>query len=151
MYKKILVPLDGSGRAEAILGHVEQFGLRMESQIILLRVLETIAPLIDPVEAPVTLNEDKMRREAEEAERYLRARRGELRQKGIDARMRVAQGQIVKTILDVAAAEEVDLIAMASHGRSGLENLIYGSVASGVLRKSDRPLLLVRSAHDQPA
>lgn len=149
MYGKILVPLDGSGRAEAILGHVEALARANGSQLILLRVIEPLAPLIDPGEAPVMLDVDEMRREAEDAERYLRARQGEFRQKGFDARVRLVQGPVVKAIIDVAAAERVDLIAMASHGRSGLANLFYGSVALGVLHRADRPLLLVRAEHDR--
>lgn len=145
MYNRILVPLDGSGRAEAILKHVEMFARCLGSQIIFLRVLEPLAPLIDPGEAPMMLNVDEMQREAQEAERYLRARQGEWRSLGLDARIRVAQGPVVKTILDVARAEEVDVIAMASHGRTGLSHLFYGSVALGVLHRTDRPVLLVRS------
>ena len=49
------------------------------------------------------------------------------------------------TILDIAVEEEVDLLAMASHGRSGLSRVFYGSVSAGVLQRIDRPLLLVRS------
>jgi nucleotide-binding universal stress UspA family protein len=150
MYNKILVPLDGSGRAEAILRHVQILAHALTSQVILLRVLEPLAPLIDPGEAPMTLNIDEMKRSAEEAEQYLRARQGELRAMGVDARARLAQGPVVKTILDVAHAEEADLIAMASHGRTGLSHLFYGSVAVGVLHRSDVPVLLVRSSHDQP-
>src|SRR5690606_40395943 len=81
-------------------------------------------------------------------ERYLRARQGEWRSMGLDARTRIAQGPIVKTILDVAQAEDVDLIAIASHGRTGLAHLVYGSVALGVLHRTDRPVLLVGSIDD---
>ncbi|MCB0075487.1 MAG: universal stress protein, partial [Caldilineaceae bacterium] len=57
----------------------------------------------------------------------------------------VEQGPIVRTILDVAERENADLIAMASHGRSGLARVFYGSVAAGVLQSADRPLLIVRA------
>jgi nucleotide-binding universal stress UspA family protein len=52
---------------------------------------------------------------------------------------------VAPSIITVAEREEIDLIAMASHGRSGLPQMFYGSVAAAVLHKIDRPLLLVRS------
>jgi nucleotide-binding universal stress UspA family protein len=54
-------------------------------------------------------------------------------------------GPVVEAILTTAECEKVDLIAMASHGRTGLAQVFYGSVAAGVLNRIDRPLLLVRS------
>jgi nucleotide-binding universal stress UspA family protein len=58
----------------------------------------------------------------------------------------VVSGPIVRTIINIAQQEEADLIAMASHGRTGLSQVFYGSVAAGVLHAVDRPLLVVRSA-----
>jgi nucleotide-binding universal stress UspA family protein len=52
---------------------------------------------------------------------------------------------VVDTIIQTAKEHAVDLVAMASHGRTGLERVFYGSVAAGVLQSVDRPLLLVRS------
>jgi nucleotide-binding universal stress UspA family protein len=57
----------------------------------------------------------------------------------------VVRGPVVETIINVAEREGADLTAMASHGRTGLERVFYGSVAVGVLHHVDRPLLLVRS------
>jgi nucleotide-binding universal stress UspA family protein len=58
-------------------------------------------------------------------------------------------GAIVAEIIDAAEREGADLIAMASHGRTGLARVFYGSVAAGVLHRVDRPLLLVRSEGDR--
>jgi nucleotide-binding universal stress UspA family protein len=91
------------------------------------------------------LNIPEFTRRTEEVNVYLKARRGEFREKGIEARTLVELGPVVETIIDVAAREEADLIAMVSHGRSGLSRVFYGSVAAGVLQRVDRPLLLVRS------
>ncbi|MCB0137738.1 MAG: universal stress protein, partial [Caldilineaceae bacterium] len=55
-------------------------------------------------------------------------------------------GPVVTAILDVAEREKADLIAMASHGRTGLSRVFYGSVAAGILHKADRPLLLIRAS-----
>jgi nucleotide-binding universal stress UspA family protein len=59
----------------------------------------------------------------------------------------VESGNVVETIIRVAAEESADLIAMASHGRGGLSRVFYGSVAAGTLQQVDRPLLLIRSRH----
>jgi nucleotide-binding universal stress UspA family protein len=88
---------------------------------------------------------DRSIRERGSAEIYLGSLQGEFRQKGIQARFLVAEGSVVKTIINVAEREGVDLIAMASHGRTGLARVFYGSVAAGVLHQVDRPLLLIRA------
>ena len=54
-------------------------------------------------------------------------------------------GPVVKEILDFAEEEKVDLIALSSHGRTGLSRLFYGSVAAGILHQVDRPLLVIRA------
>ena len=66
-------------------------------------------------------------------------------QKGIASEAHVVHGPVVETIIKIAERESVDLIAMASHGRTGLQRVFYGSVAAGVLHRADRPLLLIRS------
>lgn len=151
MYQTILVPLDGSGRAESILGHVEALARCDDARIVLLRVLEPASPIIDPHESRVSVYLEEMSRLEQEARQYLTARQGELRALGFEVEIRLVQGPVVKTILEVAAAENADLIAMASHGRSGLAQVFYGSVALGVLHHADRPLLLVRSRSAQGA
>ena len=65
--------------------------------------------------------------------------------KGIESRMLTAQGPVVEAIINAAQRESADFIAIASHGRGGISRVFYGSVATGVLHRVDRPLLLVRS------
>ncbi len=85
----------------------------------------------------------------EEAKQYLGAVSNAFREKGLDVQVLVEQGPVVRTILDVAEREDADLIAMASHGRSGLARVFYGSVAAGILHQADRPLLLVRACNKE--
>ena len=74
------------------------------------------------------------------------ARKGEeLGSLGIDVKSATESGPVVSVSLDVAEREGADLIAMASHGRTGLGRVFYGSVAEGILHKADRPLLLIRA------
>jgi nucleotide-binding universal stress UspA family protein len=146
MYRRILVPLDGSARAEAILPYVEDLAHHFGSSVILLQVLEPVyVSILDPdpqVEEVIRGLEEK---QEIEASTYLNGRCGEFREKKIEASTRLARGQVVPSIVEVAAHENADLIAMASHGRTGLSHVFYGSVAAGVLHRVDRPLLLIRA------
>jgi len=154
MFRKILVPLDGSKRAEAILPHVEDLAHRYEkTQVILLEVVE---PVIESLSLPgpvPSFDPDLFDRINADARTYLEKIQTRLRKKGIQAHVHVSLGPVVRTILDLAAREKVDLIALASHGRSGLSSFFYGNVAAGVLHRADRPLLVIRSlsATDVPS
>ena len=148
MYKTILVPLDGSKRAEAILLHVEQMARHYDAQVVFMQVVEPTYQFIGPRQAYPGLFEQDLQQRTEEAESYLAIQRRRFRAKDIDARTQVAYGPAVEAILDVAEREGADLIAMASHGRSGLAQVFYGSIAAGVLHRIDRPLLLIRSQDD---
>ncbi len=145
MYKTILVPLDGSKRAEAILPHVEELAQRYGAKVVFLRVLEPIPYVAGPEGMPITIHQQDLDQRRQDAERYVQARYGEFREKGIEAKAVVFQGPVVEAITDAAEREGADLIAIASHGRSGLSQCFYGSVAAGVLHRVDRPLLVVRS------
>ena len=149
MYNTILVPLDGSKRAEAILPHVEELAQRYDARVIFLQVVESIPIIVGPEGALVALHQEELERRTKQAESYLAALQGEFRKKGIEARTRVAYGPVVEAIINAAEREGADLIAIASHGRSGLSQVFYGSVAAGVLHRVDRPLLLVRSQSDE--
>ena len=144
MYKIILVPLDGSKRAEEILPHIEEMAHRFAAKVVFMQVVESHILAMSDYDA-VVLDTVAFEQRTMEAKAYLTSLRGEFREKGIEARWLVEHGPIVKTIIDVATREGVDMIAMASHGRGGLSRVFYGSIAAGVLQRVDRPLLLVRS------
>jgi nucleotide-binding universal stress UspA family protein len=146
MLKRILVPLDGSKRAEAILPHVEDLARRYDkSQVILLQVVEPIPATIYMADPIPPLDPKSIDLGYKAARRYLEKLQARMRKKGIQAHVHVLIGPVVGTIIDLAAREKVDLVALASHGRSGLSAFFYGSVAAGVLHRTDRPLLIVRS------
>jgi nucleotide-binding universal stress UspA family protein len=145
MYKTILVPLDGSQRAEVILPQVENLALQFKSKVIFLQV---IVPLPYPVQGgPDGRNEYliEFKQKQEEIIAYLAGIQQGFQKIGIEASCVVEQGAVVETIISVAQRENADLIAIASHGRSGLSWVFYGSVAAGVLQKIDRPLLVIRT------
>jgi nucleotide-binding universal stress UspA family protein len=145
MFKTIVVPLDGSKRAEAILPHVVEMGKCMNSQILLLQVIE---PVLLPYEVHGYVPEMDARRTEEErttAEDYLEDIARQFRQSGLTAFVRVEVGQVVETILEVCKIEGGQLIALASHGRTGLSRAFYGSIADGLLNRCTCPMLVVRS------
>lgn len=149
MYQRILAPLDGSKRAETIIPYVEDMALVRNSVIILLQVIEPGATMVTPYDMVPYYDADLAEQWVEEAKQYLSVIGGALREKGLTVEFLVEQGPVVRTILDVAARENADLIAMASHGRSGLARVFYGSVAAGILHQADRPLLLVRASSQE--
>ncbi len=145
MFDTILVPLDGSQRAETILPYVEDVALARKSKVILLQVIEPSTTMVTPYDMVPYYDTELAERILEEAKVYIKSRQGEFQEKGIQAEALVETGVVVRTILDVAERYNVNLIAMASHGRTGMARVFYGSVAAGVLHATDRPLLLVRA------
>lgn len=144
MYHIVLVPLDGSQRAEAILPHVHNLAKRYDATVILLQVVEPIPYTVGLEMAYVSLDQD-IQELTKRAECYLENLQKQFEAKGIQARIRVVSGPVVDAIIKAAERESADLIAFASHGRSGLSQVFYGSVAAGLLHRVDRPLLLIRS------
>lgn len=145
MYKSILTPLDGSKRAESILKHVEELARRFDAKVVFLQVIEPNNFIVGSETAFYAQYEEEVEKKKKQAEVYLADIKGEFREKGIESRERVVHGPIVDAIIAAAESENVDLIAIASHGRSGLSRVFYGSVAAGILNRADRPLLLIRS------
>ncbi len=145
MYHNILVPLDGSERAEAILPHVENLAQRYNATVSFLQVIEPAPVVVGTEAAYIALHQQELAERTQRAEAYLAALQEAFRQKGIEAQTHVVYGPVVQAIIDAAEAEGTDLIALASHGRTGLSRVFYGSVAAGVLQRIDRPLLLIRS------
>lgn len=145
MYARILVPLDGSRRAEAIIPHLKTLAHCFGAKIILLQVVEPAYIPSDPASYLPELESELNEHRKSEAENYLLAWKQRLGSQEIEAEVKIEMGPVVETIIKVSQDENVDLIAMASHGRSGFSRVIYGSVANGVLQKIDRPLFLIRS------
>ena len=144
MYHKILVPLDGSKRAEKILPHVEELAKRYKAKVIFLQVVE-YKTVTTTEGAFINLTDQEFDQAKKQAETHLKGIQGEFRGKNIESQTRVTLGPVVEGIINMAVQEGVDLIALASHGRGGLSRVFYGSVAAGLLHRVDRPLLIIRS------
>lgn len=148
MYNTILVPLDGSERAEKILPHVESLAQNHGSRVVLLQIVELRLSTLPGAMNPLPTVEE-YEEHTKVAEAYLANLQEGLQQKGIETSVEVAHGSVVETIIEVARRENADLIAMASHGRTGLGRVFYGSVAAGLLHRVSRPLLVIRSLDDE--
>ena len=138
-FERVLVPLDGSECAENILPKVEKLATNLKASIALLRVaFAHTFPGVDPTEAEVTV--------VREAEDYLRKVEERLKAKGFRVDSHVRYGDEAEEIMDHAAQKDIDLIAMSTHGRSGVKRFLLGSVAEKILRHSPKPIFLVRCA-----
>jgi len=150
MYKKILVPLDGSKLAECALPHVE--GLATSSagaEVVLVSVTERITGfrVMDDSSQPLggRFVPEAVGKQEKEARKYLGRIAKDLEAKGIKVLTEVLLGQPAEEITFFATNEGCDLIVMASHGRSGPSRWAHGSVAEKVFRANCAPLLMVRA------
>jgi len=148
MYQKILVPLDGSELAECVLPHVEAIakGCNVRN-VIFIRVAEPI-----DIRGGVGVffsEEDRKRIDAEHktaAKDYLKQLMSRVSYKGIDVQSEVITGEAAaESIVDYTAKTELDLIVIATHGRSGVSRWVWGSVADRILHSSCVPILMVRA------
>ena len=150
MYNTILVPLDGSKRAEAILPHVENLAECYGAKVVLMEVFEPQPLIVEPEPIPAKKPDSHVyERRVHDIEAYLEGLQEKFRNKGIEVETKVGQGPVVETVIHIAEKINASLIAMASHGRTGLARAFYGSVAAGILHRVDRPLLLVRALDDE--
>jgi nucleotide-binding universal stress UspA family protein len=142
MYQKILVPLDGSELAECVLPHVKAIATGLSvKQVVLLRVVEP-PPAGTPPEVEVEVVEKANVKAAKE---YLAQKKAMLSKEGLNVEAEVLIGKPAETITDFVQPNKVDLIALATHGRSGISRWLFGSVADRLVRSySAVPILLIR-------
>jgi len=142
MYKKILVPSDGSPTSDAALQEALRFGRTHGSGVRIVYVWEPMSYIL--AEGPVDLSA-AMRKEGE---RVLEGAAAKAREAGVSAEtalVEAADRRVPAAITDEAVRAQCDLIVMGTHGRRGFEHLVLGSVAEGVLRRATVPVLLLRS------
>ncbi|MFQ5471362.1 MAG: universal stress protein [Dehalococcoidia bacterium] len=163
VYKRVLVTLDGSQASEAILPEVEKLGQSTGVEVLLLMVVppperttEGPSPLVvSGVPAPggtVSMPAPRayesrgqaIERAKEEVRHYLDDKAATLTETGLNVKTHVAVGKPVDEIVAHVREYGADLIMMATHGHSGLSQVIFGGVAGRVLGSGARPVLLVR-------
>ena len=133
MYKRALIPLDGSPEAEAIIPFFAEIAGPLDVAVVLLRVL------------PAGEVEDTPPRRVDAME-YLAPLAAELRGRGVRVHTAVRHGEPASEILAAGVEAGADLIAMTTHGHRFFADLIHGSTITAVRHKSQVPVLLVRAA-----
>ena len=143
MYKKILIPLDGSKLSEHALEHLNAVAMADDSpSIILLRVAEPTTALIAGGSYALELAAEAKEQAKADAHEYLTKIANDLKKKGMNTETVVTDGVPADDILSYATENKVDLIIMSTHGRSGVTRWFFGSVAEKVIRHSTVPVLI---------
>jgi nucleotide-binding universal stress UspA family protein len=146
MYRKIMVPLDGSQLAECVLSHVEAFAKGSQMQeVVFVRVFEPFRP----AGGDFAVSEENIARLDSEhkaaAEKYLKELMSRLNLGGVKSRWEVLTGRVAESLADYATKNNIDLIVIATHGRSGVSRWVWGSVADRILHSAGVPVLMVRA------
>ncbi len=156
MYSKIMVPLDGSDLAECVMPHVTAIISAFKSkEVVLARVVN---PVRLPISVPARGNfgfteKDRQqldRNRKKDAEIYLEKMVGSLDIPGTVFNFTLLEGNPASMLVDLANDNEVDLIVIASHGRSGVSRWVMGSVAERIVRTSCVPVMMVRAPGCEP-
>ncbi len=142
MYTKIVVPLDTSGIAEQALPHAAEIAQKFDAELELLTVVRASPDDAFPEGAPG----DEWDPRTLEAQEYIDAVAGRLKESGVTARTAIRRGDVAEEILAHVRDTGCDLVVMCTHGRSGLGRWVYGSIADRALRYASVPVLLVRAA-----
>ncbi len=149
MFKRIMVPLDGSELAECVIPYVENF--IDQGQVDFIVFVRVVKPVIPPagfdesiIHFPENLNNWKSEKKTS-AEDYLKKMVGRLKQNGVKFQTEVLVGRIGDRLLDYIKANDFNLIVISTHGRSGLSRWVRGSVADKILSAAHIPVLMVRA------
>ena len=142
-HKRVLVALDGSTACEAVLRLLMEIAGPLDMTVMLLHVLEPITPPV--TDGAVVFDDVEARRD--QAEEYLAPISAALRSQGVNTSWAIRRGRPADEILAAAQEGGADLIAMATHGRTGIGRLLFGSVAEAVLRRAPVPVFMIREPH----
>ncbi len=151
MHERILVPLDGSKVGEAALPYIEDLVAKVGScstvEVVLLQVITSLSHyvLAGETSAQIPYTDRELGQIKKKATEYLDKAAANLRSKGATVKTIIATGNAAEEIIKTARETSADLIAMSTHGRSGLSRWALGSVTDKVLREGQVPVLTVRA------
>jgi len=143
MYRKILVPLDGSKVAEGVLSHAKALAYSQGAELILLTVGAN--PALDFAFSDPGLAQSAIEEQEEHSKKYIAEIEEQLKAAGFKTSFLLRIGSVAETILEVAEELQVDVIAMSTHGRTGPARWLLGSIAERVVHSSKVPVLLIRA------
>jgi nucleotide-binding universal stress UspA family protein len=145
LFEKILVCLDGSDLAEEILPYAREVARRFGSKLVLLEVTMPPNAIVEPTtgyySAPTPA---EIQRKEEEAITYLESIAQAIQAAGLEVEYLTLPGSAGRSIVSYAEESGIGLIALGTHGRSGLKRLAFGSVAEHVLKESGLPVLAIK-------
>ncbi len=152
MFSRVMVPLDGSKVGEAAIPVIEHLvdklapGTKVE--VILIGVITILRHwvVVGEASAPVSYTDEELKLIKERVTDYLNKTGESLKKKGVSLSTIVVAGNAADEIIKATEESKADLIAMSTHGRSGLRRLAFGSITDKVLRRSPVPVLMVRAA-----
>jgi nucleotide-binding universal stress UspA family protein len=146
MYNIIAVPLDGSPLAECVIPHIEALAKSSNCEVQLITVIE---PVEIPTRGKIALSDDDIKQIHKEMEKdahtYLDQIVNRLKRSGIKSRPVILAGKPAESLIEYVHNNNIDLLVMATHGRSGLTKLFWGSIAEKVIRAVNVPVLLVKA------
>ena len=151
MYQRILVPLDGSKVGEAALPHIENLVSKIKPEVkvevTLLQVVSSLTHYVVAGEAsvPVPYTDKEMEELKKRARDYLEKAGEKLKGKGAIVKTKVITGNAAEQIIKTADEVSADLVAMSTHGRSGISRWAFGSVTDKVLQAGVVPILTIRA------
>lgn len=146
MYRHILVPLDGSALAEQVLPHVHALAANEgTTKVTLLRAVPPVfTTSVDYSGMLATTAADALETLEDEARDYLTRVAAQFRAEGYNVAIEVSAMPAAEAILDYAESQHADLIAIATHGRSGISRWVFGSVTQKVVQTAPVPVLVIR-------
>ncbi len=148
MYKNILVPMDGSELAECVLPHVDTIVKGCGAKKV------TFIRVVEPVVLPIGIGGEYFNAqvmtemedyETSSAQSYLDELTEKINYEGITVESKLLQGRAAESLIDHALTHKVDLIIIATHGRSGISRWVRGSVADHILHSATVPILMIQS------
>lgn len=155
MFKRLLVPLDGSRFASRAVQYAADVAQRFSAEVIFIQVIktatpgfaatgydDTVSPAASAIAVQAALEADK--RNVARAKRYLSDKVRTIRSRHIKSSYQVLIGDPADSIMEFSEKENIDLVVMTTHGRSGLKRAVMGSIADAVIRESGKPVLVVR-------
>ncbi len=149
-YKKVVVPIDGSGWSERAIPHAVDIARAHDAEIILLHVFR---PPVHEYTDQIALagQQEQLDQIRENVKTHLMSVRNTLRNEQLNVRVQMIEGTgVASLICDYVNEEDADLVVMCTHGRGGLARFMFGSVAHKVMQEVRVPVLLIRPDKDNP-
>ncbi len=143
-YKKIVVPLDGSGWSETALPHAVEIARINNSELIILHIFRTPAhQYIDQL--ALAGQDEHIQQLRETVKQKFMGLRNELREQGLHVRVQWIEGvNIAELVCEYAKEEQADLVIMTSHGYTGIAKFLFGSVANQIIQGLNVPVMIIR-------